>query len=287
MSKPRDLERGAVLTVDRGVVATSRILVAIRRPAGLAARATPGTPVDRDRLRLHLGTEQVDALVVRGPREAIDLPDGSVLAILRLARPIAAAAWRPVRAPASVTGRNRGRRRRPRFACRRAGSRAGASRPIAPRRSRTAEPSARLDLHGAVADGDDVRLATDVSEALRSTAVDAVRTHHVAEPASAGLPLPALRAELAIRARRLVTLHRAAADTRGPRCRSMRRLPEARSSETAIGCATPDRAAGLPPDVLAAMDRLEAALAVAAPPSLADAARDRRLPARRHQGPGT
>ena len=35
----------------------------------------------------------------------------------------------------------------------------------------------------------------------------------------------------------------------------------------------PDRAAGLPPDVLAAMDRLEAALAVAAPPPLAEAAR--------------
>ena len=40
----------------------------------------------------------------------------------------------------------------------------------------------------------------------------------------------------------------------------------------------PDRAAGLPADVLAAMDRLEAALAVAAPPSLSAAARDAGCP---------
>ena len=30
------------------------------------------------------GTAQAGALVIRGPREAIDLPDGSALAILRL-----------------------------------------------------------------------------------------------------------------------------------------------------------------------------------------------------------
>jgi selenocysteine-specific elongation factor len=90
-----ELERGAVVTADPGVAATSRVLVAIRRPAGLGARATPDLPADRDRLRLHLGTSQVDALVVRGPREALDLPDGSVLAILRLAHPIAAAAGDP------------------------------------------------------------------------------------------------------------------------------------------------------------------------------------------------
>ena len=45
----------------------------------------------------------------------------------------------------------------------------------------------------------------------------------------------------------------------------------------------PDRAAGLPPELLAAMDRLEAALDVAAPPSLSAAARRRRLPARRRE----
>ena len=77
--------RGQVLTADPGVVATSRILVAIRGPGDAPA------PADRERLRLHLGTDQVAALVVRGPREAVDLPDGAALAILRLDAEIAAA----------------------------------------------------------------------------------------------------------------------------------------------------------------------------------------------------
>ena len=88
------LRRGQVLTTDVAVVATSRVLVAMRAPAGLGGLtgAVAPAPADRDRLRLHLGTDQAAALVVRGPREAIDLPDGSLLAILRLDAPIAAAA---------------------------------------------------------------------------------------------------------------------------------------------------------------------------------------------------
>ena len=78
--------RGQVLTTDPGVVATSRLLVALRG----AGRRRPA-PADRERLRLHLGTDQAAALVVRGPRESIDLPDGSSLAILRLDAAIAAA----------------------------------------------------------------------------------------------------------------------------------------------------------------------------------------------------
>jgi selenocysteine-specific elongation factor len=98
------LERGRVLTNDASVVATSRVLVAMRPPAGLAypgtgvargGRATrdrgPATPADRDRLRFHTGTAQVGTLVIRGPREAVDLPDGSRLAILRLDGEVAAA----------------------------------------------------------------------------------------------------------------------------------------------------------------------------------------------------
>ena len=40
-----DIERGAVLTADPDVAATSRLLVSLRRPAGLAARATPESPL--------------------------------------------------------------------------------------------------------------------------------------------------------------------------------------------------------------------------------------------------
>ena len=104
------LERGRVLTTDVSVVATSRILVAMWPPAGLAqpgsgvarggrttwvGRTTrvggSTTPADRDRLRFHGGTAQAAALVIRGPREAVDLPDGSSLAILRLDGEVAAA----------------------------------------------------------------------------------------------------------------------------------------------------------------------------------------------------
>ncbi len=74
------LHRGLVLTADPGIVASSRLLVRLRT-------ALP----DRTRARLHLGTAAVEAAVGRGGRDAIDLPDGSVIAILRLAEPIAAA----------------------------------------------------------------------------------------------------------------------------------------------------------------------------------------------------
>ena len=73
----------------RGDVAGARRDARSRGARPARWRRCPG---DGDRLRLHAGTDQVDALVVRGPREAIDLPDGASLAILRLARPIAAAA---------------------------------------------------------------------------------------------------------------------------------------------------------------------------------------------------
>jgi selenocysteine-specific elongation factor len=266
-----DVERGAVLTADPDVVATSRILVALRRPAGLAARAAPAVLADRDRLRLHLGTDQVDALVVRGPREAIELPDGSSLAILRLPRPIAAAHGDPFAlrqpSPGSTAGGGvvldalppRGISRR-RVTAERAAALAGGG------------AGARLNLHGALVDGDAVCLAPDVAAALRNAAVESVRAHHAAEPASPGIPLPALRGTLALRARRVVTLDRAAAD-RVARSVVDETIVDGVLARDGDRLRDPERAAGLPPDVLAAMDRLEAALAVAAPPPLADAAR--------------
>jgi selenocysteine-specific elongation factor len=55
-------------------------------------------------------------------------------------------------------------------------------------------------------------------------------------------------------------------------------LGEGRLARDADRLRDPARSAGLPPDVLAAMDRLEAALASAAPPSLSQAARETRCP---------
>jgi small GTP-binding protein len=264
------LERGAVLTNDPRVVETSRILVSMRAPAGLAGRGA-GSPADRDRLRLHLGTTQADALVVRGPREAIDLPDGSALAILRLARPIAAAAGDRfalrVPSPGATAGGGvvldplppRGISRR-RLGPGRAAALVGGGE------------AARVDLHGALVDDAGVRLAPDVEESLRAAAAQAVRGHHVVEPSSPGMTQPALRDALAMRARRQATLDRSAAD------RVARHVVELVVADGTLArdgdrLRDPARAAGLPPDVFEAMDRLEAALAVAAPPPLAEAAR--------------
>jgi selenocysteine-specific elongation factor len=264
------LERGAVLTNDPRVVETSRILVSMCAPAGLAGRGAR-SPADRDRLRLHLGTTQADALVVRGPREAMDLPDGSALAILRLARPIAAAAGDRfalrVPSPGATAGGGvvldplppRGISRR-RLGPGRAAALVGGGE------------AARVDLHGALVDDAGVRLAPDVEESLRAAAAQAVRGHHVVEPSSPGMTQPALRGALAMRARRHATLDRSAAD------RVARHVVELVVADGTLArdgdrLRDPARAAGLPPDVFEAMDRLEAALAVAAPPPLAEAAR--------------
>ncbi len=269
------LRRGQVLTIDPAVVATSRVLVAMRPPAGLGGRTASGVsaPGDRDRLRLHLGTAQVGALVVRGPREAIDLPDGSQLAILRLDAPIAAAAGdrfalrRPSPGVAAGGGTildampPRGVSRR-RLTTERAAALA----------SSIGGAGARLDLHGAVRSGSRWDLAADVAAALEARAMAAVSDHHAGEPGSPGISAAILRQGLATPVRRLVTIGRSGADE------VARRVVEdlvdggtlARDGEW---IRDPTRTAGLPPATLAAMDRLEAALSVAAPPQLAVAAR--------------
>ncbi|MFH0750826.1 MAG: selenocysteine-specific translation elongation factor, partial [Chloroflexota bacterium] len=88
------LERGVVLTNDPAVVATDRLLVALRPALALAA----GGARRRDALaggtavRLHLATMQVEGVVRRSRRDVDDLPGGEATAILRLAAPVAAAA---------------------------------------------------------------------------------------------------------------------------------------------------------------------------------------------------
>jgi selenocysteine-specific elongation factor len=267
------LRRGQALVAGAGPVATSRILVALRAPAGLAGRGS-AVPPDRARLRLHLGTAQADALVVRGPREALELPDGASLAILRLTHPVAAAPGdrfalrRPSPGPAAGGGivldplppRGVSRRRLTRERA--------AALAVPP----VGAPASRLDLHGAVPAADGWALAPDVEAALRDEAVALVQAHHAADPSSTGLPLTALRAGVALVARRRVTLGREAAEAvaRGVVERAIANGALSRAGDRARD---PGRAAGLPPNTLAAMDRLERALSVAAPPPLAAAAR--------------
>ena len=217
---PDVLRRGLVLAADPSVVATSRLLVALRPPPRLGHGPSVAPPVDRERLRLHLGTEQAGAMVIRGPREAIELPDGSTVALVRLDVEIAASAGdrfalrRP--SPGSAAGGGvildplppRGVSRR----------RLRADRVAALLSAPAAKPgaivAARLDLHGALHDGagGGWRLAPDVAAALAGFAVALVGAHHAAQPESPGVPLPALRAEVALAARRRVTLRRPDAD---------------------------------------------------------------------------
>ncbi|HEY6569729.1 MAG TPA: selenocysteine-specific translation elongation factor [Candidatus Limnocylindrales bacterium] len=260
--------RGQVLSTDRDVVATSRLLVALRGPTAAAA------PADRERLRVHLGTEQAGVLVVRGPREAIDLPDGTSIAILRLDATIAAAPGdrfalrRP--SPGSVAGGGivldatppRGVSRRRLTPDRAAALAAG---PVG-------SLDARVELHGAILVDGTWRLAPDVEAALGDRAVALVTAHHEAQPDSAGLPAASLRADLGPASRRHATLTRDAAVTVAGAVVD-RLVADGTLARDEDRIRTPDRAAGLSPATREAMDRLEAGLAVATPPPLAEAAR--------------
>ena len=212
--------------------------------------------------------------MVRGPREAIDLPDGTSIAILRLDATIAAAPGdrfalrRP--SPGSVAGGGvvldatppRGVSRRRLTPDRAAALAAG---PVG-------SLDARVELHGAILVDGTWRLAADVEAALGDRAVALVAAHHGAQPDSAGLPAASLRADLGPTARRHATLTRDAASTIAGAVVD-RLVADGTLARDGDRIRTPDRAAGLPPATLEAMDRLEAGLAVATPPPLAEAAR--------------
>ena len=271
--------RGSVLTTDPALVATSRLLVALRPPAGLGATRSSRPLADRDRVRLHLGTVQAGALVVRGPREAIELTGGAELAILRLDAEIAAAPGDALAlrhpSPGATAGGGRvldavpprGVSRR-RMTSERAIALAGA----VDAGDDGAIDAARLDLHGALSDGGRWRLAPDVREGLVGDATALVAAHHAAQPDDAGLSLAAARAALALAARRRVTLSRTAADAVAVELLADL-VADGTLARDGERLRNPGRASGLPAATLAAMDRLEAALSVPAPPALSEAGR--------------
>ena len=136
---------------------------------------------DRTRARVHLGTAAVDAAVGRGGRDAIDLPDGSATAILRLAEPIAVApgdrfVLRRSGGPDPIVGGAVLDIDPPRAISRRRQTveRMGRLAEAVASGDTAAARSARLDLHGAtVADGA-VALAADVTEAAEAAALASV-----------------------------------------------------------------------------------------------------------------
>jgi selenocysteine-specific elongation factor len=272
-----DVHRGLVLTDDAAIGATDRMLVRLRT-------ALP----DRTPIRVHLGTASTDGWIGRAGRDAIDLAGSGAVATLRLATPVAAGSGdrfvlrRESGADRVVGGvvldvappRGLSRRRQTPDRVRRLSEAIDAGDGVA-------VVAARLDLHGALGDsGSGVTVAEDI---FATVAADIAGALVEAQSGSgdAELALPTVRARVARTLRRLVTLDRSGAsvaaialvdrliaDGRIERDGERLRLPGSRAA----------RPAASDPVLVEAMDRLERALAVPAPPPLADAARDARCP---------
>jgi selenocysteine-specific elongation factor len=294
-----DLQRGQVLTRGPGIAASDRLLVRLGPIAGLvrgsAARRFP--PADGTRARLHIGTDQVDALVRRRGRDAIELPDGAITALVQLDAPIAtfvgdrAVLRRPspgeavaaveVLDPTPSRGISRRRATPERLLDLAAAIEAGDA---------DAAADALLRLHGALSVGriaaitgalrrsdspmgpepeaqrHGLVLATDVVAALESAALGLVKP---------SLPLGELRSALARALRRLVSVDRSGADAAGRAIDLVVDDLVARGRLVREGERVRDSASGpaISPELAAAMARLEAALDVPAPPGLAEATR--------------
>ena len=246
-----ELHRGMALTTDPAVRATDRALVTFGRPV-----------VDRTRARFHTGTAAADAAVGRAGRDALELPDGTAAGIVRLAEPVALRPGDrfvlrrgPTQAPVGgvvldvTTARGISRRRQTpeRVAALAAGV-----------------PGARLDLHGLLSESGRAVLAPDVRAAAAEAAMAAVVDE---------APVTSVRAAVAAALRRLVTSPREQAGLAATTVIEGL-LADGRLARDGDVIRRPGAAAAVPdPALAAAMDRLEALLAVVAPPPLAEAAR--------------
>lgn len=272
-----ELHRGVVLTDDPAVQAIDRMLVMLRAPMP-----------DRSQVRVHLGTASVDGAIGRSSRDAIDLPDGGSAAIVRLTAPLAAGPGDrfvlrratgvdrvvggvvlDVTPPRGISRRRQSAGRVGRLAAAIAGGDVDAA------------ATARLDLHGALAEGGRVALAGDVAEAVAGEVLRdlaAGRTVTVDGPPG----LAAVRAQAARALRRLVTLRRDEANAAAAALLE-RLMADGRivrdGERLRLPGHEPELPVGADSALAGAMDRLERALAVAAPPPLSDAARVAGCPA--------
>jgi selenocysteine-specific elongation factor len=260
----RTLSRGTILTTrEAGVAASDRWLVALRAAVGSTQDQLPG---DRTRARVHIGTAHAGAVIARTGRDSVDLGDEELSAILRLDAPIAVSpgdrfVLRRPSPGATLAGGRVLDPDPPRGVSRRRGTPARLIALAAAHPGGSDWHAARLELHGAIGSG----LAGDVGESLRAAIVATV--------AGRGeLPIAELRI-IAMRVlRRSVSLERA----------RLSELPSAAIEELVAGgrlARDGDRvrpagtsAAGPTPELLAAMNRLEAALSTVAPPLLSAAA---------------
>jgi selenocysteine-specific elongation factor len=268
------IARGSVLTADRAVVATDRILVALRPATSLGSAAPAGPdalPPDGARVLVHAGTARVEATVGRSGRDTAPLSDGGVVVILRLAETIAIAPGdRFVLRRPSPGGTLAGGRvidaDPPRGASRRRATPERLAALAAAPAVGESWATARLDLHGAATDPS--ALAPDLASWLDDRIVAAV-----VEAGESGVSRAALRTTLARELRHHVTLDPAAAANFVSGAIE-RLVSAARLDATGDRLRDPSRAArGPSPEVIAAMDRLERLLDNPAPPPLGDAAR--------------
>jgi selenocysteine-specific elongation factor len=266
--EPATLHRGMVVVAadDPDLATTDRVLVALRPPAPRAGLTA----------RLHLGTAEAGAEIGRGRRERIEVADGGVTGIVRLDRPVAALAGDRFVLRAGPAGEAIGGRvldaDPPRGPSRRRLTDARAAA-LAAAETRIERAAARLDLHGAVVDVDGrARLASDLEAAIDAAAVAAVTAHHASRPDSAGLSLADVRPLLGRPLRRSVAIDARSA-SRAIDERLDRLVAAGTLARDGDRLRDPARPSGVPPAVLAAMDRLEAALGSNGPPSLADATR--------------
>jgi selenocysteine-specific elongation factor len=246
------LERGMVLTADPLVLATDRLLVAVRPRLA-----------DRTAVLAHVGTARAAGVIAATPRDAVELEDGWGTAIVRLEHPVAVAPGdrfvlrRP--SPASTLGGGRVLDPAPpRGAARRRGTPSRIRAVATARVGSHAWTTARLDLHGAITGSSD--LATDVAETLDAELVEAVSVRgSIASAELVRLGTATLRRKVgAIDGLERVTSARLDALV------SSERLARRGGSIERAGT-EPDRPS---PEDAAAMDRLIGALSVAAPPPL-------------------
>jgi selenocysteine-specific elongation factor len=261
-----DMHRGLVLTDDPAVLASDRILVRLS-----------ATLPDRARARVHLGTAAVDGVVGRSGRDALDLPDGAAAAILRLSTPIAVAPGdRLVLRRASGADRIvgalviEGRPARGVSRRRQTAERIGRLADAVAAGNAAAAQMARLDLHGVLdlgdGDGDRIVAAADVVQTVVTAVVGAV---------DGVVSLDDIRAVAARTLRREATVARTTAlDLGSHLVAALVREGQLVRDGATIRLPGTQRPSSLPdPELEAAMDRLERALAVPAPPALSAAAR--------------
>ena len=284
-----ELRRGDVLTLDARVRGTDRLLVAVRPVAdlgrtGASVATRPGSrpraghpPPAGATVRLHIGTDQVDATVRRIRGEA----DAMLLTLARETETFAGGRG-VVRHPASgdIVGAVRVLDTHPpRGASRRrvTPDRVGTLRE-ALGRGWSAIDGALIDLHGALlledGSGRSLALARDVRTALDQAALDAVATHHRDAPISPGLPVPRARAAVLRRLRAIATVERRHLDLVSVTvARVVNHLvSDGRLLRQDDALRDPSLVGEASDELVEAMSRLEQALDVPAPPSLDAAA---------------